>query len=62
MHLNVNVRFHLNGDLKGVMQLLGQSGYDSHHCVHCKIGTRSKMGKFHEGNCTKVEEPNAHDL
>ena len=34
IHLNESIRFHLNEDSKGFMQLLVRSGYDSHYCVY----------------------------
>ena len=34
MHMNVEMTLHLNGDIKGVMQFLGRSTFDSHYCMH----------------------------
>ena len=59
-HLNLSIRFHLNGNLKGNFQFLGCSGYDYHYCVRWQIGARGKMNNCHEH--INAEEPNPFEL
>ena len=56
IHLNVSIRFYLNGDSKGLFQFLGVSGHDYHYCVHLQIGTRGNMTKCHRHDSVKTDE------
>ena len=62
MRMNGELKFHLNGDTKGVMQLLGRSGFDRHYCICCKIGSGSKMNEHHREACVDVQYLNRHEF
>ena len=61
MHMNVKMTLHLNGEIKGLMQFLGRSAFDSHYCMCCKIGSRTKMSKYHYETCIDTTEENRHE-